>query len=86
LPGHAPGHVALLGDGIAFVGDVIFAGSIGRTDLPLSDPAAMHRSLQRVATWPETTVLHCGHGPATTIARELAGNPFLTGVARPVGA
>ncbi len=46
----------------------------------------MHRSLQRVATWPEATVLHCGHGPATTIGRELASNPFLTGVARPVGA
>lgn len=86
LPGHAPGHVALVGETIAFVGDVVFAGSIGRTDLPLSDPRAMDASLKRVAQWPEALVLHPGHGPATTVGRELRTNPFLMGLARPVGA
>lgn len=85
LPGHAPGHVAFIGDDIALVGDVVFAGSIGRTDLPLSDPAAMRRSLERVARWPTHTTLYPGHGPSTTVARELASNPFLSGAARPVG-
>lgn len=85
LPGHAPGHVAFVGEGVAFVGDVVFAGSIGRTDLPLSDPCAMRRSLERVAALPVGTVLHPGHGPSTPLARELATNPFLSGLARPVG-
>lgn len=85
LPGHAPGHVAFVGEGVAFVGDVVFAGSIGRTDLPLSDPRAMRRSLERVAALPAGTVLHPGHGPSTELARELATNPFLSGLARPVG-
>jgi hydroxyacylglutathione hydrolase len=85
LPGHAPGHVAFVGEGIALVGDVVFAGSIGRTDLPLCDPVAMRRSLERVALWPPETTIHPGHGPSTTIGRELASNPFLSGVARPLG-
>jgi hydroxyacylglutathione hydrolase len=85
LPGHSPGHVAFLGAGVGFVGDVVFAGSIGRTDLPLSDPRAMRGSLERVASLPAATVLHPGHGPSTDLARELAGNPFLSGLARPVG-
>lgn len=85
LPGHAPGHVAFVGEGAALVGDVVFAGSIGRTDLPLSDPSAMRRSLERVAGWPPDTALHPGHGPSTTVGRELATNPFLSGAARPVG-
>lgn len=85
VPGHAPGHVLLLGPGIVFGGDLLFAGSIGRTDLPLSDPAAMRTSLERVATLPPATVVYPGHGPVTTIAEELATNPFLTGLARPIG-
>jgi glyoxylase-like metal-dependent hydrolase (beta-lactamase superfamily II) len=85
LPGHSPGQVAFMGDGVAFAGDVLFAGSIGRTDLPLSDPRAMRESLGSVASWPAATVVHPGHGPSTTIARELADNPFLSGLARPVG-
>jgi len=85
LPGHAPGHVAFVGEGVALVGDVVFAGSIGRTDLPLSDPAAMRHSLERVARWPSETTLYPGHGPSTTLARELTSNPFLSGAARPVG-
>lgn len=84
-PGHAPGLVVIHGHGIALVGDLVFAGSIGRTDLPLSDAPAMARSLERLATLPETTVLYPGHGPPTTLARERAENPFLNGMARVVG-
>ncbi len=86
LPGHAPGHVALVGDRDVFIGDVVFAGSIGRTDLPLSDPAAMQRSLARVTEWPAHLTLHPGHGPSTTVAVEVQTNPFLAGLARPRGA
>jgi glyoxylase-like metal-dependent hydrolase (beta-lactamase superfamily II) len=84
LPGHAPGHVALIGPGVMFGGDLLFAGSIGRTDLPLSDGAAMQRSLARLVTLAPETVVYPGHGPSTTIGDELAENPFLTGLARPL--
>jgi glyoxylase-like metal-dependent hydrolase (beta-lactamase superfamily II) len=83
LPGHAPGHVVFHGPGVLFGGDVLFAGSIGRTDLPLCDPVAMELSLERIARLPEETVVYPGHGPQTTIGREKASNPFLTGIARP---
>ena len=85
LPGHAPGHVALVGDDDVFIGDVVFAGSIGRTDLPLSDPRAMQVSLARVAVWPPHLRLHPGHGPSTTVAVEVQTNPFFSGIARPIG-
>ena len=85
LPGHAPGHVAFIGAGHCFSGDLLFAGSIGRTDLPLCDPSAMERSLARLATLPDDTVVHPGHGPETTISRERRTNPFLNGAARIVG-
>lgn len=85
LPGHAPGHVAFVGQGLMFSGDLVFAGSIGRTDLPLSDPRAMKQSLARIAQYPRETVVYPGHGPSTSIARELATNPFLAGLARPIG-
>jgi hydroxyacylglutathione hydrolase len=84
-PGHAPGHVVFVGHGVALGGDLLFAGSIGRTDLPLADPRAMSRSLARLAELPPETVVYPGHGPATTIGRELATNPFLNGGARPLG-
>jgi hydroxyacylglutathione hydrolase len=83
-PGHAPGHVVIHGHGVAFVGDCLFAGSIGRTDLPLSDGAELARSLARIAELPAETVVYSGHGPSTTIGEELRTNPFLTGIARPV--
>ncbi len=81
-PGHTPGCVILLGEGtaegVAFVGDTLFAGSCGRTDLPGGDPAIMARTLSmlREAIPPETTLL-CGHGPVSTMERELATNPYL---------
>ena len=81
-PGHAPGHVVIHGEGVAFVGDCLFAGSVGRTDLPLSDGAQLMRTLEHLAALPPETVVYSGHGPATTIARERAENPFLNGLAR----
>ena len=82
LPGHAPGLVAFTGAGISFGGDLLFAGSIGRTDLPLGNPSDMNVSLARYATLPAETVVYPGHGPVTTIGQEKQTNPFLTGAAR----
>ena len=81
-PGHAPGHVVIHGHGVALVGDCLFAGSVGRTDLPLADGATLARSLERLCTLPDDTIVYPGHGPSTTIGRERASNPFLTGVIR----
>ena len=81
-PGHTPGGIVLVGggsaEGVAFVGDTLFPGSHGRTDLAGGDEDAILASLRRMATRiaPQTRLL-CGHGPATTMARELASNPFL---------
>jgi hydroxyacylglutathione hydrolase len=82
LPGHAPGHVAFVGREHLLSGDVLFAGSIGRTDLPLCDPAALEASLARLLTLPDSLAVHPGHGPPTTIGRERLMNPFLNGTAR----
>jgi glyoxylase-like metal-dependent hydrolase (beta-lactamase superfamily II) len=82
VPGHAPGLVSFNGEGVALAGDLLFAGSIGRTDLPLSDPFAMDASLQRIATLDDATVVYPGHGPSTTIGTERLSNPFLAGRAR----
>lgn len=79
-PGHAPGHVVFLSDGVLLGGDLLFAGSIGRVDLPLSNASAMEGSLAHVAAFDPETVVYPGHGPATTIGAELATNPFLAGV------
>ncbi len=77
LPGHAPGHVAFIGADQLFGGDLLFAGSIGRTDLPLCDRAAMVTSLRRLVTLAPEMVVHPGHGPSTTIGAERATNPYL---------
>jgi glyoxylase-like metal-dependent hydrolase (beta-lactamase superfamily II) len=80
LPGHTPGHVGLLEamQGWLFSGDVLFAGSIGRTDLPGGDYATLMNSIRmRLLTLPDSTIVYSGHGPETTIGRERRSNPFL---------
>ena len=86
VPGHAPGHVVIHGHGNALVGDCLFAGSIGRTDLPFSNPSHLEASLKRIAALPPETVVHPGHGDSTTIGEERLSNPFLNGTARIVRA
>ena len=81
-PGHAPGHCVFVGGGVVLAGDLLFAGSIGRTDLPLSDPVRMQESLALVAALDDATLVYPGHGPATSIGEERSANPFLNGVAR----
>jgi len=77
-PGHSPGCVMLVADDVVFSGDVVFRGSIGRTDLPDSDPEQMRQSL-RGPVWDLADELQVlpGHGPATTVAQERATNPYL---------
>jgi len=82
-PGHSPGSVCLIGHGVAFSGDVLFAGSIGRTDLPGGDFETLISSIEReLLSLPDDTIVYSGHGPETTIGRERRTNPFLTGVHR----
>lgn len=82
-PGHSPGSVCLVGSGVAFSGDVLFAGSIGRTDLPGGDFETLIASIEReLLPLPDDTIVYSGHGPETTIGRERRSNPFLTGVYR----
>ena len=89
-PGHTPGSVTFghaggarrASPGVMFSGDLLFAGSIGRTDLPGGDYQTMLASLARVCLpLPDETIVLSGHGPATTIGAERAGNPFLAGLA-----
>jgi glyoxylase-like metal-dependent hydrolase (beta-lactamase superfamily II) len=78
VPGHTAGSVAFVADGIAFVGDVLFAGSIGRTDLAGGDLDTLIESIALLMReLPPETVAASGHGPATTLGRELESNPFL---------
>lgn len=79
-PGHSPGHCVFVGEGAMLGGDLLFAGSIGRTDLPLSNPEAMEGSLALVATFDPDLAVYPGHGPPTSIGAELASNPFLAGL------
>jgi hydroxyacylglutathione hydrolase len=78
-PGHTPGSSCLRVDGdvLVFSGDLVFAGSIGRSDFPESDPGAMERSLERFLTLPDELRTLPGHGPETTVGRERASNPYL---------
>lgn len=76
-PGHSPGHVGFLGHDVLFGGDTVFAGSVGRTDLPFCDPQLFQETLLRLASLPPSTRVLPGHGPVTTIARERASNPYL---------
>ena len=84
-PGHSPGQGCFHGHGHVFVGDTLFAGSIGRTDLPLGDGATMNASLARLLELPGETVVHSGHGPDPTLEAELASNPYLSHVRRARG-
>jgi hydroxyacylglutathione hydrolase len=80
-PGHAPGHVVLYDavGGQLVGGDVLFKGSVGRTDLPGGDHATLIKSIEtELLTLPDKTVVYPGHGPATTIGAERRSNPFLT--------
>lgn len=76
-PGHTPGGICLFGGGHLFSGDTLFAGSVGRTDFPGGDARTLRRSIgERLTPLPDETVVHPGHGPDTTIARERRLNPF----------
>jgi glyoxylase-like metal-dependent hydrolase (beta-lactamase superfamily II) len=78
VPGHSPAHVAYYADGELFSGDVLFAGSVGRYDLPGADWDTLLASIRMLADrLPPETVVHPGHGPDTTLGVELARNPFL---------
>jgi hydroxyacylglutathione hydrolase len=79
VPGHSPGHVAYYADGALFSGDVLFAGSVGRTDVPYSDWDTLVESIRSLMDrFPPGTVVYPGHGPETTLGAELARNPFLS--------
>ena len=81
IPGHSPGHIVFYSekDKMLFAGDVLFYGSIGRTDLPGGDYNTLIQSIKsKLFDLPEDTVVYCGHGPETTIGFEKNNNPFLT--------
>jgi glyoxylase-like metal-dependent hydrolase (beta-lactamase superfamily II) len=78
VPGHTEAHLAFEAEGSLFSGDVLFAGSVGRTDRPNGDWETLLGSIrQLVERFPPETVVFPGHGPQTTLGRELAANPFL---------
>jgi glyoxylase-like metal-dependent hydrolase (beta-lactamase superfamily II) len=78
VPGHSPAHLAYHAQGCLFSGDVLFAGSVGRTDLPGADWDTLVASIRMlVDTLPPETVVYPGHGATTTLGAELARNPFL---------
>jgi hydroxyacylglutathione hydrolase len=78
IPGHSPAHLAYYADGAMFSGDLLFAGSVGRTDLPGADWDALVESIRMLADrFPPETLVFSGHGPETTLGAELARNPFL---------
>jgi len=76
-PGHSPGSVTLVGEGKAFCGDLVFYGSVGRTDLPGGSEKTLRDSIRRhIMTLPDDTVIYPGHGPETTVGLEKRQNPF----------
>lgn len=80
VPGHSPGSLAFYSekDGVIFSGDVLFQGSIGRTDLPQGDYATLILSItKKLLPLPDSTIVYCGHGPSTTIGFEKKNNPYL---------
>src|SRR5437773_6866690 len=82
-PGHSPGSVVFEGQGVAFGGDVLFQGSIGRTDLPGGDFDTLLKSIEReLLTLSDSTIVYSGHGPDTTVGPERRANALLTGAYR----
>lgn len=82
VPGHAEGNIVIYlpDEQCAFVGDAIFAGSVGRTDLPGGSFEVLEKSIkEQIYTLPDETVLYPGHGPKTTVANEKANNPYVSG-------
>ena len=78
VPGHSPAHLAFHTEGAVFSGDLLFAGSVGRTDLPGADWDTLVESIRTLADrYPRDTIVYSGHGPETTIGAELDRNPFL---------
>jgi glyoxylase-like metal-dependent hydrolase (beta-lactamase superfamily II) len=78
IPGHSPAHVGFHADGALFSGDLLFAGSVGRVDLPGADWDTLLASVRTLADrYPPETVIYPGHGPQTTLGSELERNPFL---------
>jgi hydroxyacylglutathione hydrolase len=83
VPGHSPAHLAYATDGTLFSGDVLFAGSVGRADLPGADWDLLMGSIAvLVDRFPSETLVYPGHGPPTTLGDELAANPFLAEIRR----
>jgi glyoxylase-like metal-dependent hydrolase (beta-lactamase superfamily II) len=79
VPGHSPAHLAYHTKGAVFSGDLLFAGSVGRTDLPGADWGTLVESIRTLADrYPRDTIVYSGHGPETTIGAELDRNPFLS--------
>jgi hydroxyacylglutathione hydrolase len=77
-PGHSPGSVSFMGDGILFSGDTLFFGGVGRTDLPGGSWAELERSIrEKIFTLPDDTLVLTGHGPTTTVGQEKKFNPFI---------
>jgi hydroxyacylglutathione hydrolase len=78
IPGHSPAHVAFFADDALFSGDLLFAGSVGRVDLPGADWDTLLASVRTLADrYPPDTIVYPGHGPETTLGTELERNPFL---------
>ena len=85
-PGHTPGHVVFVhaGSEQMIAGDVLFAGSVGRTDLPGGSWEQLQASIRtQIYTLPACTLVHCGHGPTTTVGHEATTNPFVRAGASP---
>ncbi len=79
-PGHTPGHCCFRTDALVCSGDLVFAGSIGRSDFPNSSPTDMGMSLRRFLALADELPVFPGHGPTTTVGRERSSNPFLVGL------
>jgi len=80
-PGHSPGGISLVGEGVVFSGDTLFNYGIGRTDFPTGSYSQLMDSIHtKLMVLPDNTIVYPGHGPATTIGAERQGNPFLRGM------